>query len=185
METGNLYLRQAVVTTAPEIKGELTSYLEDALDDPSYLTREYALLRLWSANPSGISHYLDRLDGQDGFQDLNIRQLWLALAIFAKDYRAERKQEYITELKSYSTAEYSFEIRQKAFDYLSKLQMVDHDVLDAMVNASVHHNWRFRTAVRKQLEGLIKETAVADYLQGEFAAYTANEQAYLKTLKGL
>lgn len=181
METNNIYLRQAVVTSAPEIVEPLMPYLEEALKDASYLTREYALLRLWSANPSGIGRYLEALDGQLGFHDLNIRQLWLALAIYAKDFRPGDKERFKNELRGYAGPAYSFEVRQKAFEYLTQLGMVDADLLDALLDAAVHHNWRFRSSARERLESLLETGEVKKYFLSRLDGYSDKEKTYLKT----
>jgi aminopeptidase N len=182
METDNIYLRQAVVTSAPEFVQSLIPYLEEALKDASYLTREYALLRLWSSNPSGIGRYLKALDGQLGFHDLNIRQLWLALAIYATEFRPGDKERFKDELRGYAGPAYSFEVRQKAFEYLTQLGMVDSSLLDALVDAAVHPNWRFRSSARDRLDRLLETGEVKQYFLSHLDGYSDKEQMYLKTV---
>ena len=81
MESNNLYIRQAIALTLEGIPQELVSDYETLLEDASYVTQEAALYNLWTQFPDRRSYYLDKMEGVDGFQNKNIRQLWLVLAL--------------------------------------------------------------------------------------------------------
>jgi aminopeptidase N len=152
---------------------------ERLLNDASYVTIEAALFSLWNSFPGDRARYLDQTESVVGFQDKNVRQLWLALAIITPDYRMENKSEFVQELREYTGASYSFEIRQKAFEYLAELQLYNDAVIDNLVNASVHHNWRFRNGARNMLEQLSEDTEVKMSLKDRLEQYSENEKQYL------
>ncbi len=58
-----------------------------------------------------------------GFQNKNVRQLWLVLALVDPTYRITEKEKFKNELKSYTAPAYSFEIRETAFGYINELQL--------------------------------------------------------------
>jgi len=156
-ESDNLYIRQAIAQTLEKIPKELQTQYESLLNDKSYVTIETALYKLWMQFPEKQKQYLDKTEGIIGFQDKNVRQLWLALASVTNGYHPENKDKYISELQNYTSPEFSFEIRQKAFGYVNELQLWDETTLYNLIDASLHHNWRFYSASRKILEEVLKE----------------------------
>ena len=156
-QSNNLYVRQAIAMSLEQIPVELKSDYETLLDDLSYATREAVLYHLWINFPEDRSRYLDKMNNQMGFQDKNIRQLWLTLAIVTEDYKNDQKQAFFNELSSYSDPKYSFEIRQNAFQYLYGLNGFTNQSLKHLIDACVHHNWRFRNSSRELFDLLLED----------------------------
>jgi len=127
---------------------------EGFLDDKSYQTIEIALLNLWVNFPEYRKQYLDQTAKISGFNDKNIRTLWLALALNTKGFKKVSYQEFYDELVGYTHPAYHFEVRRNAFEYLNELQLVSSEVLLNLDQASKHHNWRFRTYCKKLLKHL-------------------------------
>lgn len=180
LESDNIYIRQAVALSIPTVTEKLKPLFELLLTDDSYLTREAALYTLWRSFPLEQHSFLDKTDGMTGFQDKNIRQLWLALAVFTKGYQEDNRDTFITELKSYCSPQYSFEIRKKAFEYINELQLYDEVVVDNLVNAAVHHQWRFRNFARGLLDELLKGPGLKEALEDRLEQYSEREQKFLK-----
>ncbi len=157
-QSNNLFVRQAIAVSLEQIPIELKSDYETLLDDLSYATREAALYHLWVNFPEDRFRYLDKMDNQMGFQDKNIRQLWLTLAIVNENYRNSQKLDFFEELSSYAGSKYSFEIRQNAFQYLYGLNGFTSQNLKNLIDACVHHNWRFRNSSRELFDLLIKDS---------------------------
>ena len=130
------------------------SWYEDFLDDKSYQTIEIALLNLWVNFPENRKQYLDQTANFIGFNDKNIRTLWLALALNTKGFNKAAYQGFYDELVGYTHPTNHFEVRRNAFEYLNELQLVSSKVLLNLDQASKHHNWRFRTYCRKLLKRL-------------------------------
>lgn len=164
LASANLYVRQAIALSLANIPEELQNEYESLLDDNSYLTKEAALYNLWVSFPEKRHEYLDKTRGIVGFQDKNVQQLWLALALFTEGYMTSAKPIFSKELKSYTSPDYSFEIREKAFEYINMLSLFDEQVLKDLVDACEHHNWRFRNYVRILLNDLLKNSDYKELL---------------------
>ncbi len=180
-ETGNLYTRQAIAFTLQTIPKELQKEYESLLDDDSYVTKELALYQLWSTFQDHRVRYLTATKGIEGFQDRNLRLLWLALAFLTDGYEVSAKPIFKKELQGYTSNRYSFEIRQKAFEYVNELDWYDKDVIENLVNAAVHHNWRFRNFSRKLLSEVLKNPMAKEIIMNELDSYPEKERDYLKT----
>lgn len=150
-ESNNLYVRQAVALSLQIIPKELQNDYEGLLNDDSYVTKEAALYQLYMQFPEKQIEYLNKTQGIEGFQNKNIRQLWLALALITDGYNNSEKVNYLNELKNYTSTEYSFEIREKAFEYVDQLNLWDTESLKNLVEACVHPTWRFSKASKKLL----------------------------------
>jgi len=178
-ESNNLFVRQAIALTMTEIPVPLEADYETLLKDESYVTQEAALYGLWSNFPQQRKKYLDTMEGVTGFQDKNVRQLWLVLAILTDDYQPEKRKTHTDELWSYTSPQYSFEIRQKAFEYINEIGLYSPTVVRNLVNASVHHNWRFRNIARELLDGLLKEPQMKTLIVQQLENFSTKEKAYL------
>lgn len=155
-ESNNLYVRQAVALSLQTIPKELQNEYESLLNDDSYVTLETALYQLWTQFPEKRAEYLNKTEGVDGFQNKNIRQLWLTLALITEGYENAEKEKYLEELKNYTSTDYSFEIREKAFEYINELQLWDNETLKNLAEATVHPTWRFAKASKELLNVVIQ-----------------------------
>ncbi|MGB5664619.1 M1 family metallopeptidase [Eudoraea sp.] len=156
--TEDLKTRQALCITTERIPSGLKIQFESLLQDKSYITIENALYRLWISYPNDRIAYLERTKGVIGLPNKNVRLLWLFLAVLTKDYLNDvEKADYTEELFGYTSAEYSFEVRQNAFSVLAEVfPLSDQNLLD-LINASVHHSWQFRNFARSLIERLLKD----------------------------
>ncbi|HLW33037.1 MAG TPA: M1 family metallopeptidase [Aequorivita sp.] len=156
-ESNNLYVRQEVALSLKTIPKELQTEYESLLNDDSYVTLETALYQMCMQFPEKRIEYLEKTRGVIGFQNRNIRQLWLALALITENYRDSEKPRYLMELKHYTSTDYSFEIRDKAFLYVEQLQLWDNETLTNLVEAGVHPTWRFAKASKELLNAVVQE----------------------------
>lgn len=176
----NLYVRQAIANTLTTIPNELQKEYESLLNDASYVTKEAALYSLWLNFPEKRNEYLDKMKGVVGFQNKNVRQLWLVLALVTEGYEADKKQHFASELINYSSKEFSFEIREKAFEFINELNMYTSEALKNLVNASMHHNWRFKKYARKLLDEVLKNSAYKKKLEGVLFQLPKKEKDFLQ-----
>src|SRR5690606_12637313 len=107
-----LRIRQAIAKSLSKIPLELKSDYETFLNDKSYITIETALYNLWSNFPEDRHTYLMETKHLQGFNDKNIRMLWLALALVTEEFEPDNKRDYFEELSRYTDPSYHFEIRQ-------------------------------------------------------------------------
>lgn len=157
MQTGDIKLRQAVARTLNKIPVDFEEQYITLLNDKSYVTREIALNLLCSRLPARKSEFLDRTDTWVGFNDKNLRILWLALAISAEDYRPAEKEKYYSELQSYATPGYESSIRENAMANLIYLGRPDPALLHNLVSATLHHKWQFAKFGRDNIRKLLRK----------------------------
>ena len=155
-QTNNIQIRQAIAMTMTKIPTELKTDYESLLNDKSYLTQEIALGNLCANFYEDRLSYLNKIDTVIGFRDKNIRQTWLFMALITKDYKQEKKELYANELKQYSSSNYGYAVREKAFEFIGYLSLWDLETIKNLVNASQHHYWRFRASSREILNKLLK-----------------------------
>ncbi|GAB5400065.1 MAG: M1 family metallopeptidase [Aureisphaera sp.] len=178
---GNTAIRQAIsISLEPPIPESLRGAYETLLYDKSYATQENALYALWASFPQERIPYLNALKYVHGFQNKNIRLLWLALALNTEGYEKSAKPLFENELKNYSRPDYSYEIRENAFQYIYSLGILDTEVLENLINGCVHHYWRFRDSCRELLNELLKEDSLKQYLLERKDSFSENERAYLE-----
>jgi aminopeptidase N len=157
LTTQNIFIRQAIALSLDPIPASFQIQYESLLEDASYLTQETALYNLWVNFPEKRKAYLDQLEGVVGFQNKNIRLLWLTLSLYTEEYLLPEKSDHSEELQDYTAPQYSFEIREKAFEYLYSMNLFTDKVLNNLVNACSHHYWRFRDAARKGLDEYLQD----------------------------
>ncbi|MFV0541154.1 MAG: M1 family metallopeptidase [Aestuariibaculum sp.] len=138
-----LKVRQAIAQSLNKIPQELKFEYESLLNDASYITKETALYNLWSNFPKEQSKYLNQTKGIQGFNDKNIRMLWLALALVTDGFEDGNKNRFYNELLSYTSSNFASEIRQNAFQYLNLIQACNDTCVENLKQATTHYNWRF------------------------------------------
>ena len=135
------------------------------LDDDSYLTQQNALLHLWMSFPDKRSEYLNQLKDTKGFNDHNIRTLWLALAIATNEYQPEKSFSYLEELIGYTSKENRYQTRRNAFQYLYQINIYKKQALENLIDACLHHNWRFRNFARDLFKKWMEKASNKDKLK--------------------
>ncbi|MGC1471365.1 MAG: M1 family metallopeptidase [Psychroserpens sp.] len=139
----SLQVRQAISQYVDKIPFQLKTAYESLLNDKSYVTIENALYNLWVNFPQDRVKYLHKTKDIIGFNDHNIRLLWLTLNLNTLEFQPDRKQDALNELIGYSLPQGSFELRMKAFGYLKLLDAFEIRSIESLMAAAQHHNWRF------------------------------------------
>ncbi|WP_282135933.1 M1 family metallopeptidase [Seonamhaeicola maritimus] len=147
-----LKVRQAIAQSLSDITTDLKADYESLLNDKSYITIEAALFNLWRNFPEERTKYLNQVKDIDGFNDKNIRTLWLTLALITEDYEPENKKSYFDELTDYTSSKYGFEVRQNAFQYLNQIKACNDACKENLKQAGKHHNWRFKKFAKTLLK---------------------------------
>lgn len=150
--TDDIKTRQAIARTMTQIPTDLKTDYESLLNDASYLTKELALLNLWKNFPEKRSTYLNQTKDLEGFNDKNIKTLWLTLALITDDYEPNRKVDFYNELIAYTHPSYHFEIRQNAFQYLNSIQACNDTCKKHLEQASKHPVWQFSKLAKELLK---------------------------------
>ena len=186
--TKDVHKRQALAFSFTEkIPPVFQSKYESFLKDPSYHTIAFALPNLINSFYDKHTTYLDQTAHIVGFQDKNVRITWLQYAILIKEYKISEKENFVKELISYTAPQYSFEVRQKAFEGLDMIALNGTNIINEVavknaINASTHHYWRFRDFARGYLNNLLAKTAMRALVLKVHPQLSEKEKAYLKRI---
>lgn len=157
MQSGNLRLRQAVARTVTTIVPQFEKEYISLLDDDSYITKEIALSVLCKRFPERQGEFLDKAKAWVGFNDKNLRILWLTLAYAAKEYQPELKNDFYSELLQYASPRYESTVRQNALANLIYIGKADPIVWQNLINATLHHKWQFVKFGKDNIRKLLKK----------------------------
>jgi aminopeptidase N len=181
LQTQNLQVRQAVASTFQKIPEEFRTEYETLLDDKSYQTQEFVLYYLWNSFQNKRSEYLEKSKDWMGFNDFNLRILWLSLAISTPEYAAN-KETYLQEFINYSSPNYEATTRQNALEYLINFNVINETVLKNLVNATTHHMWQFSKFGRDNIRLLLKNPEMRIAFQTILSRLNEKEQFQLDRL---
>lgn len=181
LETKNIQLRQTVATSLNEIPESFRAQYETLLDDKSYQTQEIALYNLWNNFPEQRIQYLDKSKTWMGFNDYNLRTLWLTLALSTPNY-VEEKIALVNELMQYSSINYEANTRQNALEKLLSFKIINDVVLENLVNTTTHHMWQFSKFGRDNIRKLLKIPEMRVSFERIISALNEAEQFQLNRL---
>ncbi|MEE1899990.1 M1 family metallopeptidase [Flavobacterium rakeshii] len=182
MKTDNIKIRQAVARTVVSIPDAFFEEYKSLMQDESYVTKEIALNVLSMRFPDRIGEFLDMSDTWVGFNDKNLRILWLTLAYTTKDYRADKKEQYYAELQDYASPNYESSIRQNALSNLIYIGKQDDNVLINLARATKHHKWQFAKFGRDNIRKLLKEEGYREAFTNIMPELKENERQRLELL---
>jgi aminopeptidase N len=181
LNTNDLQVRQEVAVSLPKIPEDFRPLYETLLDDKSYQTQEIALFYLWNNFPSRRSEYLEKSKNWIGFNDYNLRTLWLSLALSTPNYTTE-PEILINELIAYSSPKYEATTRQNALEKLIDFRLTNDIVLTNLVNATTHHMWQFSKFGRDTIRILLKNSEMRSSFERILPNLSSNEQFQLERL---
>lgn len=149
-------VRQKALQLLDTVPVQLEQEVTQLLTDPSYVTIENALYKLWASFPDKAANYLNQTEKLSGLPNKNIQLLWLVLALATPEYKTGKKKEYYQRLNSFTNKTFHFEIRQQAFQYLAQLQAMNENTYFNLIAASEHHVWQFKKSSRNLLRELYR-----------------------------
>ncbi|CAI2768137.1 M1 family metallopeptidase [Flavobacterium collinsii] len=181
MQTNDIQVRQAVAGSLSKIPEDFRTEYETLLDDKSYQTQEIALYWLWRNFPEHRTRYLNKTMNWIGFNDYNLRTLWLSLALSTPNY-AENSETLITELIAFSSTKYEATTRQNALEKLVAFKIINDSVLSNLVSATTHHMWQFSKFGRDTIRLLLKNPDMRASFERILINLNPDEQFQLKRL---
>ena len=182
LATNDVNIRQSIANTTPKIPLEFKVEFETLLDDKSYITMEVALNSLWSQFPEDQIKYLEKSKDWVGFNDKNLRILWLTLALGTKEYELENKAKFYDELLSYCSPKFESSIRQNALENLLFINNKDKNIFPFLVNSLTSHKWQFSKFGREKIRLLLKNQNVRTYFESLLLELQDNEKMQLQRL---
>ena len=184
LATNNINIRQAVANTTPKVQLEFKSDFESLLNDNSYITKEIALSTFWVQFSEDQKRILDKSKEWTGFNDKNLRILWLTLALGTKEYQMEAKAKYYDELLNYCNPEFETSIRQNAMENLLFINDKDKNILPNLVNSLVSYKWQFSKFGKDKIRLLLKNPNIRNYLEQLLPNLSKEENVILVKILG-
>lgn len=183
LKSENIYIRQAVAFSLEEIPDELLADYKKLLDDDSYATQEIALSQIWNQFPEERSFVLNKMKNRIGFRNKNIRQLWLTLSLLSSWDNKDKSDLLLRELTSYTSPEFSFEIREKAFQYIFDLDVWNYESLKNLIQSSTHPAWRFAKSSKEILKDVFEKSNYSEEFVRLESELNEKEKQVLNSLK--
>ncbi|WP_438962947.1 M1 family metallopeptidase [Nonlabens sp.] len=180
--TGNVKVRQAIALSLQEYDPALDKILRTMLYDDSYLTRESALFLLWQGNPTERHAILEETRAQWNSMSPSLEMAWIALALNSGDFKNNEKYKYLQRLSSFTSPEQSTQTRSAAFDYLINLDAMSAQNYRDLMDACVHHSWRFYKNSRDIFEALYKKNEHRVVIDKVLATMPEEEQKRIRDL---
>jgi len=181
LKTNNVQVRQDVASTLTKIPEDFRLEYETLLDDKSYQTQEIALFWLWKNFPDHRSEYLDKSKNWIGFNDYNLRTMWLSLVLSTPNY-SDNPEALVAELISFSSTKYEATTRQNALEKLISFKIINDQVLTNLVSATTHHMWQFSKFGRDTIRFLLKNSEMRVSFERILPNLTPDEQFQLDRL---
>lgn len=181
LKTNNIQVRQDVATTLSKIPEDFRAEYETLLDDKSYQTQEIALYWLWKNFPDHRSEYLEKAKKWSGFNDNNLRTMWLSLALSTPKY-TDNPESLVAELIAFSSTKYEATTRQNALEKLIAFKIINDQVLSNLVNSTTHHMWQFSKFGRDTIRFLLKNSEMRASFERILPNLTPDEQFQLNRL---
>jgi len=181
LQTNNIEVRQIVAQTLTKIPEDFRLHYETLLDDKSYQTQEIALYWLWRNFPEHRTEYLNKSKNWIGFNDYNLRTLWLSLVLSTPNY-SNNQESLINELIAFSSTKYEATTRQNALEKLIAFKIINDQVLSNLVGATTHHMWQFSKFGRDNIRILLKNPEMRASFNRILPNLTRDEQFQLNRL---
>lgn len=181
LQTYNVQVRQAVASSLSKIPEDFRTNYETLLDDKSYQTQEIALFYLWRNFPEHRTEYLNKSKDWVGFNDFNLRTLWLSLALSTPNY-SEKPEALVNELILFSSTKYEATTRQNALEKLIAFKIINDQVLSNLVSATTHHMWQFSKYGRDTIRVLLKNSEMRASFERILPNLNPEEQFQLNRL---
>lgn len=144
-------VNQLIVLSTPALNDYNRDLITSMVNDPSYVTREAVLFLLWN-DATDKRAVLERTKEQWKEVNASLDMAWSVLALNTTGYTNEELLTHLERLQKYTAAAYSMETRTAAFDYLIHLDAMSLQNYRDLMDASLHHVWRFYENARKTLK---------------------------------
>lgn len=139
----DVLVRRGALNVVNATQKGLLKELESCLMDTSYTNIILAMNALCKINPDEAGRYLRMTKNERGFPGLNVRIVWLELAV------RNGAAKYKKELVQYATRSYDFRTRINALEAIMRLNLYNPEVANAIQDAVNHWNFKLRAAGQK------------------------------------
>ncbi len=154
LATNDTKVRQAVAEVLSRIPSSFKNDFETLLNDPSYITKEIALFRLWTNFEADRDRLVALSKDWTGL-NYNLKLAHLTLAIVGSNDNPVAREKAVHELETYTQLPYEVSVREPALETLIKLGKISDVVLEQLIDASLHHKWQFVKFAKDNIRVLI------------------------------
>ncbi|WP_159780549.1 M1 family metallopeptidase [Flavobacterium sp. 9AF] len=161
LATNDTKVRQAVAEVLSRIPLSFKNDFETLLNDPSYITKEIALFRLWTNFEADRDRLVAMSKDWMGL-NYNLKLAHLTLAIVGSNDHAVAREKAIQELETYTQLPYEASVREPALETLIKLGKISDVVLEQLIDASLHHKWQFVKFAKDNIRVLISNEEIRE-----------------------
>ncbi len=138
-------VRRSVLEHTRMVPDRLQGDYEKMLFDFSYVNAEKALDLLPRSFPGNIPLYLQQTNEETGWRGRNIRMKWLEISI------SSGNRDDIGEVVDYCGPRFEFETRINAFNLLRRLNYLDEESANYLVDGYMYWNYKVSNAARDVL----------------------------------
>ncbi|WP_310557473.1 M1 family metallopeptidase [Flavobacterium sp.] len=182
MQIDDVQVRQAIVENLQNIPLDFKTQYETLLNDKSYKTRKMALTNLCQQFPTEVTIYLNQSQSWIGLNDRDLRITWLTIALKNPDYEPTKQTDFRNELMEYTSPNYDSSIRQNALESVLNIYPENENVLQSLVNATIHHKWQFVKFGKDTIRSLIKKEEFRKVLTDLIPKLSEKEKISLQKL---
>lgn len=182
LQHSDLFVRQSALRILKDLPEMLREEVIQCLQDESYLNRELSLALLWYNFPQQRAEYLDIAKSWVGFNDKNLRILWLSLALMTDNYCTDDKTRFYDELLGYTTSQFETSVRQNALSQALFLNPNDINVYPNLVNAATSYKWQFSLFARNKIKELLKSATHRSHFTKLMTELSGEEIKVLKRM---
>ncbi|MDP5078015.1 MAG: M1 family metallopeptidase, partial [Nonlabens sp.] len=150
--SGDTLVRQTIALTTQELTGGNQAIIEDMLNDPSYVTREQVLFLLWNGNTTKRKTLLQEVKKTWKETNPSLNMAYAALALNTPEFSQSELLQFMKDLQKFTAPQQSIATRTAAFDYLVNMGIMNEQNYKDLVDAALHHNWRFYSNAREILK---------------------------------
>jgi len=147
----------ALASSLATIPKNLKIPMEKLLKSSSNATVESALYNLWNNFETDKMKYLEATKAKVGFNNKNIRTLWLLLALNTKGFSVVQRADFFEELQNYTAVNHTIGTKINAFKFLEILQSFNDQSIINLSLGATHPNWQFNKFCSKTIERLLKQ----------------------------
>ncbi len=175
----DLKTRQQIAIQLSQIPPQLKKPYFSLIDDASYQTKQAVLWHYWQNFPAERSFLLDYTKKIKGSNDYSFRLTWLSLALLTQDYRNNQKSMIVRELINYTSPSYNMQVRLNAFKMLMELKLINETVVQNLIQAAFHFNWRLHSIARQYLKTLYQLPAYRSFIENSLQNLPASRKRIL------
>jgi aminopeptidase N len=121
---------------------------------------------------------LEATEASVGFQNKNIKLLWLTLNLATPDYQPDKKPSVYGELSKHTQPGYPYQVRENAFGYLYQIDTFSKENYKDLMEGVFHPVWQFKKFCRELMDTLMNSEKHSKALQKLAQDFSIREKTF-------